>query len=190
MDESDLPSSRRALLLIDFMNPLDFPGAQDLAGPALAAAREAAQLARAARRAAVPVIYTNDNFGAWKSDFSHLMRRVEARGGEARAMARVLRPQRGDLTVLKPMHSAFFGSPLDLLLTKIGARTLILTGLAADMCVQLTAGDALIRGYRTVVPCDCVASESEARKEAALNYMREILKCDTRPWRSSARLAS
>jgi nicotinamidase-related amidase len=99
----------------------------------------------------------------------------------------VLRPRRGDLTILKPMHSAFFGSPLEIVLDKIGARSLILTGLATDICVQLTAGESLLRGYKTAVPQDCTAAESEAKKATALAYMREILKCDVRPWQAVMR---
>lgn len=69
MGEAELPRSRRALLLIDFINPLDFPEADELAGPALLAARAARQLASAARARGIPVIYANDNFGRWRSDF-------------------------------------------------------------------------------------------------------------------------
>jgi nicotinamidase-related amidase len=182
LDDSQMPKSRRALLLVDFINPLDFPGAEDLAGPALTAARASAKLARAARSAGIPVIYANDNFGAWRSDFSSLVSRLERGGGTSAAIVRLLRPRPGDLTVLKPMHSAFFGTPLDIILDKMGARSLILAGLATDICIQLTAGDALLRRLKAQVPADCTAAESEEKKQAALAYMRDILKCDTRPW--------
>ncbi len=182
MDDAQMPRSRRALILIDFINPLDFPGSDDLAPPALLAAQAAAKLAQAARRDGIPVVYANDNFGAWRSDFSSMVRRLEERDDISGRIARLLRPKRGDLTVLKPMHSAFFGTPLDIVLDKMGARSLILAGLATDICVQLTAGDALLRGFRTHVPEDCTAAESEGKKATSLAYMRDILKCDTRPW--------
>lgn len=182
--ESELPRSRRALLLVDFINPLDFPEAGDLARPALQAARSARQLARAARAKGVPVIYANDNFGRWRSDFPTLVKRLAQGRGTSASMVRLLRPQRGDLTVLKPMHSAFFGTPLDILLGQIGVRTLVLAGLATDICIQLTAADAFLRDLKVHAPEDCTAAETDEKKAAALAYMRDILKCDTRPWQS------
>ena len=63
----------------------------------------------------------------------------------------------------------------------VAADTRHLTGLTADICVQLTAMDAYIRGYRIRVPANCTAAESPERKEAALDYMGRVLKCDTAP---------
>lgn len=182
MRDSDLPKSQRVLLLVDFINPLDFPGAQNLALPALGAAKAAAALARAARSAGIPVIHANDNFGLWRSDFNAIVERLECGGGYSAAIVKLLRPQQGDLTILKPMHSAFFGSPLDIVLSKMGARSLIIAGLATDICIQLTVADAFLRALNTHVPPECTAAESEEKKEAALKYMRTILKCDTSPW--------
>jgi nicotinamidase-related amidase len=181
--KADLPRSRRALLLIDFINPLDFPQAQDLAAPALEAARNARELARTARRHGVPVIYVNDNFGRWQSDFPAMVTRLRQGRGPSASIARLLRPQRGDLTVLKPMHSAFFGTPLDILLEKIGVRSLLIAGLATDICIQLSAADAFLRGLKVHAPEDCTAAATAGKKEAALAYMRDVLKCDTRPWK-------
>lgn len=183
--ETELPRSQRALLLIDFINPLAFPEAGELAGPALRAARAAGQLARVARAQRIPVIYANDNFGRWRSDFPTLVDRLAQGQGASASMARLLRPHRGDLTVLKPMHSAFFGTPLDIILDKMGARSLVMAGLATDICIQLTAADAFLRGLKVHAPQDCTAAETEEKKAAALAYMRDILKCDTRPWRTA-----
>jgi nicotinamidase-related amidase len=146
--ENELPRSRRALLLIDFINPLDFPEAGDLATPALAAAKKASRLTRAARQQGIPVIYANDNFGRWKSDFSTMVTRLGRGGGPSASIVRLLRPGRNDLTVLKPMHSAFFGTPLDIILDKIGVRSLVMAGLATDICIQLSAADAFLRSLK------------------------------------------
>jgi nicotinamidase-related amidase len=180
--EADLPRSKRALLLVDFINPLDFPGSQDLAPGALEAAVATARLVRALRVEGVPVVYANDNFGKWHSDFSTMVRKLERGAGHSARIVRLLKPKTGDLTVLKPMHSAFFGSPLDILLGKMGTRSLIVAGLATDICVQLTAMDGFLRGLKMHVPADCTAAESPAKKQVALTYMRDILKCDVRPW--------
>lgn len=184
MGDPDLPKSRWALLLIDFINPLDFPEAPALAPSALDAARQTRLLARAARARSVPVIYANDNFGRWRSDFPTMVSTLSEGDGASAALARLLRPQRRDLTLLKPMHSAFFGTPLDILLDQIGARSVVLAGLATDICIQLTSADAFLRGLKVHAPENCTAAESSAKKAAALAYMRDVLKCDTRPWQS------
>lgn len=189
MHEHDLPQQRRALLLIDFINPLDFPEAALLAPAAVEAARCTGHMARAARSRGIPVIYANDNFGRWRSDFPTLVSQLRRGSGPSASMARQLRPQRDDLALLKPMHSAFYGTPLDILLDKIGVRTLVLAGLATDICVQLSAADAFLRGFRVHVPQDCTAAETAQKKTMALTYMRDILKCDTRQWQSLRWLA-
>lgn len=126
----------------------------------------------------------NDNFGRWSSDFPTLVKRLAAGQGASASMARLMRPLRGDLTELKPMHSAFFGTPLDILLEKIGARSVVMAGLATDICIQLTAADAFLRGLKVHAPRDCTAAETSEKKAVALADMRDILKCDTRPWQS------
>ena len=181
MNTEDLPKSRSVLLLIDFINPLDFPGAEDLAEPAVEAAQATSALKTALRKAGVPAIYANDNYGGWQSDFQTLVERCAAGRGASAEMARLLRPQSGDLTILKPRHSAFLGSPLDLLLTRMHAREIIITGLATDICVQLTAMDGFLREYQQKVPADCTAAESPEYKKQSLAYMERVLKCDVSP---------
>ena len=95
-------------------------------------------------------------------------------------MAR-LQPERDDYFVLKPKHSGFYCTSLELLLRYLGADTLILTGLAANLCVLFTAHDAYQRDLRLFVPSDCVASNTVALNEEALEKMRSVLKADTRP---------
>jgi nicotinamidase-related amidase len=176
-----LPVSERVLLLVDFINPLNFPGGEQLAPAAVDAARATAALKERLAGEGVAVIYANDNYGIWQSDFHSLVSACLGMEGPPSEIARLLYPQAEDLTILKPRHSAFFASPLDLLLSEMRARELIICGLATDMCVQLTAGDAFLREYRVWVPADCNAAESREAKETALAYMAGILRCDTAP---------
>lgn len=185
MLKTSLPKSRRALLLVDFINPLNFPEAPQLTGPALTAAARARELADAARAHHIPVIFANDNFGRWESDFKSMVRELGKGRSPTAAMTRLVRPKAGDLAVLKPMHSAFYGTPLDILLSQIGARSLIIAGLATDICIQLTAADAFLRGLNVHAPEDCTAAETPEKKARALAYMADILKCDIRPWRKA-----
>ena len=186
-----LRRSRRVLLLVDFINPLDFPGAGKLAGPAVAAARATAGLKQQLAAEGVAAIYANDNYGVWQSDFHSLVSACLGMDGPPGEIARLVYPQADDLTILKPRHSAFYASPLELLLAEMQARELVICGLATDMCVQLTAGDAFLREFTTWVPADCTAAESSAVKSASLDYMATVLQCDTRPWaKPAARRAS
>lgn len=182
MKPAKVPRSPRVLIIIDFINPLDFPGAEALAPAALAAARATLQLRERLAREKVAVVYANDNYGSWTSDFQQLVAQCSERQDTSGEIARLLAPQPHHVTLLKPRHSAFYCSALELLLKEMDARELILAGLATDMCVQMTAADAFLRGYTGVwVPSDCTAAESEEAKQASLKYMQQVLKCDVRP---------
>ena len=174
--------SRTALLLIDFMNPLEFDGGARLAPAAVRAAARTAALKR--RLARAPVIYCNDNFGHWGSDFEALIEYCRARGGAPARMAELLAPAPRDRSILKPRHSAFFGTPLEFLLDELGVRRLVLTGLVADNCIMFTAHDAYLRKYALRVPSDCVASERGGYCRDALQYMARVMKADVRPSRA------
>lgn len=176
-----LPTSQRVLLLVDFITSLDFPGSDKLAPHALAAARATAALKQRLHAQGVPAIYANDNYGVWQSDFHSLVSTCLGLEGPAGEIARLLYPQADDITILKPRHSAFYASALELLLTEMGASELVICGLATDMCVQLTAADAFLREFKVWVPADCNAAETEAAKAASLDYMGNVLKCDVRP---------
>jgi len=162
--------SRRALLLIDFFNPSGF-GSGGYGRAALQAASRAAALKARCRRARIPAIYANDNFGRWQSEFSTLMADCVRCGGVSKDIVGLLAPQQGDVSILKPRHSAFYGTPLEFLLDELGVGTLILTGVATDACISVTALDAHIRRYRVWVPGDCVAAQEMQHTRTALRSL-------------------
>jgi nicotinamidase-related amidase len=170
-----------ALLLIDVINDLDFPGNEEIVERVVPMARRIAALKARAREAGIPAIYVNDNFGRWRSDRRALLEHSLASGLPGRRMVEILRPDDDDYFVLKPKHSAFFSTTLDTLLAYLGARTLILTGVAGNICVFFTANDAYMRDFRLVVPADCVASNTTRENDYALEQMAQILKADTAP---------
>lgn len=171
--------SETALLIIDVINDLDFPEANQLMRYAPAMARKIAKLKERAKKARIPIIYVNDNFGRWRSDLRKLME--HCREGKARELVDTLRPDEDDYFVLKPKHSGFFSSTLETLLRYLGARTLILTGIAGNYCVLFTANDAYMRDYKLIVPSDCTVSNTKRENDQALALMRSFLKADTRP---------
>jgi nicotinamidase-related amidase len=164
-----------ALVLVDTINAFDFEGSEPLVVAADQASRSIEALARRARAAGVPVIYVNDNFGQWRSDFRATIEGCTATGKPGREVSLRLKPEKDDFFVLKPMHSAFYATPFELLLDELETDTLIVTGFAADLCVLFTAHDAHMRGYRLFVPSDCTASNSPAITERALVHLRDAL---------------
>lgn len=171
-----------ALLLVDFLHLLVGEGGPRLSIAAVRAARHAAALKARAVQARLPVIYANDNFGGWRSDFPSLVKACKEKPGGPRDLARLLEPGDGDYSVLKPRHSAFYGTPLEFLLEELQVRNLILAGLETDVCIMYTADDAYMRKYALWVPRNCVASRSADRHAAALGLMKTNLKAQTRPW--------
>lgn len=165
-----------ALILIDVINALDFEGGDALLEQALPMAHNIAALKRRAKALGIPSVYANDNFGRWQSDLNQVLDHVLHDGVPGQPLAEILHPEDDDYFVLKPKHSGFFSTQLDILLDYLGARTLIMTGLQANICVLFTANDAYMRDYGLVVPADCVASTDPAEAEHALREMQVVLK--------------
>jgi nicotinamidase-related amidase len=174
-------SSPVALLLIDVINDLEFKGGEELLPFALPVAERIAALKRRAKAAGIPVIYANDNYGRWQSDFTRLVEHCRDPNVRGKPIADLLVPEDDDYFVLKPKHSAFFATTLETLLRYLGTTTLILTGMAGNICVLFTANDAYMRDYHLLIPSDCIASLSPDDNEFALRQMRSILDADTTP---------
>src|ERR1051325_1011527 len=169
-----------ALLLIDVINDFDFPEADQLLRYARPMARKLLRLKRRAQKAGVPVIYVNDNFGRWKSDFRRTVEHC-LRNGRGSELVKMLHPEESDYFVLKPKHSGFFSTTLETLLRYLETEVLILTGIAGNFCVLFTANDAYMRDFTLFVPSDCTVSNTKRENNSALSLMKNFLKADTRP---------
>lgn len=170
-----------ALLLIDVINDLEFEGGDELLRHALPAAKRIAVLKERYKGAGIPCVYVNDNFGKWRSDFKKLVSHCLDDNTRGKEIVQVLKPEPEDYFVLKPKHSGFFSTTLDLLLEHLGAETLILTGLTGDICVLFTANDAYMRDYRLIIPSDCVVSQNEEENRRVLKFMERVLDADITP---------
>lgn len=175
------PTAERAptaLLLVDVINDMDFPGSDALVRQAEPMARRLAALKARAARAGIPSIYINDNFGRWRSDFRRLVDHCMNDGVPGREVARILKPTEEDYFVLKPKHSAFFDTTLDTLLEYLQTDTVIIAGIAGNICVLFSANDAYMRDLRLYVPCDCTVSNTVEENDYALKQMHTVLKAD------------
>lgn len=173
-------NSEVALLLIDVINDFEFEGADEIMRYAPKMVERIVELKKQAKQAEIPCIYINDNYGKWQSDFKKL---VEHCLGDVRGkpLVELLQPDEDDYFVLKPKHSGFYSSTLDVLLAYLGVKTLVITGVAGNICVLFTANDAFMRDFSLYVPSDCVASNREEDNLYALEQMQIVLRADIRP---------
>lgn len=122
-----------------------------------------------ARKIGIPVLYVNDNYGDWRSEKEVLIGRcIEAKGKD---FVRPLLPDSEDYFVLKPMHSAFYMTPLEVLLRHLQVEILILTGLTSNSCITATAHDANMRGLDIYIPPDCSCARSSEEHIQALKQL-------------------
>jgi nicotinamidase-related amidase len=175
----DSPRSRTALLIIDMISEMDFPGLEEMRTRLDSVTEAIVRLRDQADRAGVPTIYVNDNFGEWHSERSLLLDRAQAGGSPGADIARRLAPRDSDYFIIKPQFSGFYSTNLPVLLPKLGANRLILTGIATDICVLFTAADAHMRDYKLWVPEDATATPAEERKHWALQILATTMGAET-----------
>jgi nicotinamidase-related amidase len=104
-----------ALLLLDVLNDVDFPGNSALLKSMRSLGKNISALKKRCKDAAIPVIYVNDNCGKGRSDFSAVLSHCLRPDSPGSPMVRQLIPEAS--VVLKPKHSAFYATPLDTLIS-------------------------------------------------------------------------
>lgn len=165
-----------ALLMIDVLTTFHFPDGDAILRGAMKIQNALIRLKARARSAGIPVLYVNDNFGDWRSEKEVLMGRcLEAKGAQ---FVRPLLPDSEDYFVLKPMHSAFYMTPLEVLLEHLQVETLVLTGLTTNSCITVTAHDANMRGFKIFVPADCSSARNPEEHRQALAQLKAMAGAD------------
>ncbi len=167
-------SSKSAILVIDVINDLEFPGGEKLL-PWAKDGGPAGSLPAARCRANIPIIYANDNFGHWRSDFKAVVAHCMRDGARGRDVLRQLLPHDEDYFMLKPKHSAFFATSLVPLLEFLQVERLIVAGIATNLCVLFTAHDAHMHEFEITVLSDCCAAESDEDHNWALDQLKQFL---------------
>ena len=173
-------SSPTALLLVDVINDFEWEGGEQLLRPALPVGDRIAALKARTRQHGIPTIYANDNFGKWRSDLQHIVSHCLEDNVRGKPFVEKVLPDDDDYFILKPKHSGFYSTTLDLLLEHLGARNLIIAGIQGNNCVLFTANDAYLRDFKLFVPSDCSVSQTEEDNQIALKQMERVLKADTR----------
>ncbi|MDI9610136.1 MAG: isochorismatase family cysteine hydrolase [Archaeoglobaceae archaeon] len=128
-------------------------------------------------RREMPVVFTQDwhreddrEFKIWPK---HCI--METEGAE---IIEELKPTKKDYFIKKRRYSAFFGTDLDLLLRELEVEEIFVCGVATNICVLHTAGDASIRGYKVYVIRDCTKALSDYDQEYALKHMKEVFNAE------------
>jgi len=109
-----------------------------------------------ARILAVPIIVTEQypkGLGATNSSLSRLFTPFKA--------------------LEKTSFSCFGANGFEAELTRVEAKTLVLVGIEAHICVQQTALDGLDRGYAVHIISDAVASRLPRNKKLAMSRIRQ-----------------
>ena len=171
--DGHLPFGRKpALLIVDFVVAYLDPASPLYAGVEDALASNERLLA-AARKAGIPVLFTNVEYSPGGADGGVFYRKVPAlklfeRGSPMGAFPESLQPQDGELVITKQYASSFFGTTLAATLTAMGVDTLLITGLSTSGCVRATALDACQNGFLPFVVREACGDRHPGPHEANL----------------------
>ena len=168
-----------ALLIIDMINPFQFKHGDLLLKHTEKMLLPLLELKERASARNVPIIYINDHYNLWQADFSRIISHCRNEAND-QLLSQII-PSADDYFLIKPKHSAFYGTALQTLLHQLAVKKLIITGIAGNICVLFTANDAYMREYRLYCPADCIASASQEDNRYALTMMKNVLKADTSP---------
>lgn len=164
-----------AMVVIDVLNDFRFVDGSRLFRQFRPCVAALARLLARARAREVPVIYANDNFGRWRSRANAVSEQIRQANPAAWAALEPIHPQPSDYFVLKPRHSAFYGTPLALLLETLDVGRLLLAGVSATSCIWFTAADAHVRGFDVVVIRDGIAASTAAEAQTVADLMQASL---------------
>jgi nicotinamidase-related amidase len=177
--EFDFEPATTALIVIDMQRDFVDPGGfGEALGNDVSLLRRAVAPTRrvldAARAAGVLVIHTREGHRPDLSDCppaklarGHLdngigdagpMGRILVRGEYGHDIVDDLKPLPGEPVVDKPGKGAFYATDLEAMLRVRGIRSLVITGVTAEVCVQTTVREANDRGFECLVLSDCIAS--------------------------------
>ncbi|MFT5046680.1 MAG: maleamate amidohydrolase [Porticoccaceae bacterium] len=169
--------TRPALVLIDFAQAY-FDEAYPLFGGegCQSALNNASQLAAAARKAGIPVVFTEVKYQRGGLDGGAFYSKVPAlscfdAGTDSQRLADGLSMEADDILVTKQYPSAFFGTSLDATLRWLKVDTLLLTGVTTSGCVRATCIDSISNGFVTLVVSDAVGDRAQGPHDANLYDM-------------------
>jgi nicotinamidase-related amidase len=165
-----------ALLIIDVINNFEFEHGKILAKKTLHIVNPIKQLKNYFKKQQLPIIYVNDHYNLWQANLDKIVKSCQNPLSEM--ILQEVKPDEDDYFLIKPKHSAFYETALNTLLQQLQVNTLVLTGIAGNICVLFTASDAYMRDYQLIIPRDCIASVDDQDQFYALTMMKNVLKAE------------
>jgi nicotinamidase-related amidase len=168
------PSS--ALIIIDIINSFQFEHGKTLAEKTFHIVKPLITLKDSFKKLNMPIIYVNDHYNLWQANLPKLIKHCQ--NDHNQPFLQDVIPSEDDYFLIKPKHSAFYGTALNILLHQLQVKTLFLTGIAGNICVLFTANDAYMREYKLLIPKDCLASVHDDDQAYALKMMKNVLSAE------------
>jgi nicotinamidase-related amidase len=162
---------REALLITDMLE--DFVNGKIRSPDARKIIAPLAALSSAARLHRFPVIYICDSHFPSDPEIS-VWGRHAMRGSFGAQIIPELAPKKQDFVLEKRVYSAFHETGLDLLLRDLQIESVLVTGVATEICVRHTAADAFMHGFKIGIPADCVGALKRSNQNKVLTYMSEM----------------
>ena len=169
-----------ALLVIDMQNDFCHPqGISGKRGRQLTMSIEMAPRLEAfikqCRHACMPVIFVKTIHYPW-TDSPSWVRRLDKDSGDSVCRPGTwgaefyagIQPEEGEIVITKHRYSAFLGTDLDLILRSSGIRSLLISGVGTNVCVESTLRDGYMRDYYIVLLEDCVGATNQELHQATL----------------------
>jgi ureidoacrylate peracid hydrolase len=155
----------------------------------------------AARAAGVPLFFLRiiqsdrTNSDAWEALEGDGSNRLVVEGSWGAEYYGPVRPADGEVEIIKRRHSGFNFTPLDSMLRSLGIKTVVIGGVASNVCVEATARDAADYDYYVVLLSDGSAAVRKELHDATVytveQYLGSTSSCEqvARLWGSAPRPA-
>lgn len=159
-----------AILAVDMLNDFLKPGGKMVLDTGKVIIEPSSRLLERARNNRISIVYVNDSHRPGLRQDREFKKRAEhcIEGTWGAEVIRELKPQEGDFVVKKRRFSGFYETDLDLTLKDLEIDTVVIIGVVTNICVRSTVHDAFFRGYKVIIPRDCVMATGEREQESSL----------------------
>jgi nicotinamidase-related amidase len=165
-----------ALIIIDLINDFNFKHGSLLSKNTLNIIDNIVILRQFFINNKLPIIYVNDNYQVWTGNYLDIVDRCY-NNVSCRIIDKIF-PGNDEYFVTKNKFSAFYCTNLEPLLRQLNITTLVLVGIAGNVCIYFSAVDAHMRNFKLFVPSDCIASNYIKDNNIALKSMKHLLDAD------------
>lgn len=173
-----------ALVVIDMENAFIDPKSPLCIKNALATVTACGKVIEKARERKIPIFFVNRIYRKNGSDVEFTRYQSWYDGGRYLApestgplsidVPAEFKPQKGDYCIVKPRFSAFFQTELDLILRRLGTRTVFLAGTTTPNCIRTTCYDGLSLDYNIVIIEDCCSSNTDEIQRVNMEDMARV----------------